>query len=117
MRYRLHRERKVVLAIPAYDNDCISICHVDPTMNTSFQLPQFGPDYTEYVSARCESLINERWIISSADIPAHAAGTRVLLFVDDLLGTGDHRSTHHLFGRDSTHLYAGRYETSILGCH
>ena len=203
MRYRLHRERKVVLAIPVYDNDCISICHVDPTMNTSFQLPQFGPDYTEYVSARCESLIqhriwegfnltrlrqwrrnfltdeaqyfsaclldsliyrsesqtcalsrqlfqrslpdvvrtdplpispfsdwlrlladdveplirivpvisdddpptksgfliarlfkqvlrvNERWIISSADIPAHAGSTRVLLFVDDLLGTGD----------------------------
>ena len=29
-------------------------------MNTSFQLPKFGPDYTERISARCENLIQYR---------------------------------------------------------
>ena len=60
MRYRLHREAKVVSAIQVNDNDCICIFHVDSSMNTSFKLPKFGTDYTERVSARCEGLIQYR---------------------------------------------------------
>ena len=33
--------------------------------------------------------VNEAWIIKPADIPIHASSTKVLLFVDDFLGTGD----------------------------
>ena len=33
--------------------------------------------------------VNETWIIKPEDIPTHAKSTKILLFVDDFLGTGD----------------------------
>ena len=58
MCFRLHREAKVVSAIQVDDNDSICVFQVDSSMNTSFKLPKFGPEYTERISARCESLIH-----------------------------------------------------------